>query len=43
MEDLRKAKTNLDDFFKDLNNLEELEDLESPAIFIGSWIVIVSS
>ena len=33
----------LDSYSDDLTELDELEDLESPAVFAGSWFLIVSS
>lgn len=43
MEELKSETEVLDSYFEDLNELDELEDLESPAVFAGSWFLIVSS
>lgn len=43
MEELKNETEILDSYFEDLNELDELEDLESPAVFAGSWFLIVSS
>ena len=43
MEDLKKELKVLDSYSEDLTDLDELEDLESPAVFAGSWFLIVSS
>ncbi|ERK46794.1 hypothetical protein [Faecalitalea cylindroides] len=43
MEDYKKESKVLDSYLEDLTDLDELEDLESPAVFAGSWFLIVSS
>ena len=43
MEDFKKESKILDSYSDDLTELDELEDLESPAVFAGSWFLIVSS
>lgn len=43
MEDFKKESKILDSYSDDLIELDELEDLESPAVFAGSWFLIVSS
>lgn len=40
---LKKESKILDSYSDDLTELDELEDLESPAVFAGSWFLIVSS
>ena len=43
MEDFKKESKILDSYSDDLTELDELEDLESHAVFAGSWFLIVSS